>query len=600
MDRTGVGLLVLANVLAGAGGLLAGLAPVALKSTVDAATEGTIKHGRTASIAIYASAYVLCLCAGRVIGELRSGCTGAAEQRLLAALRLRFFRHVLQLPLKFHLEQRSGSLVHALQQATTGCQIALLSFVNGIVPVLVEGATVAGVLFSLHQPGLTVTLAATAVAYFALISARVKGLGNAAKNVSEASSDANSILADSLTNFEPIKSFGVEEQASTQYAQALERLQDRWGLLRSHRMGTGLATTAIFAVAMSVTLAIAVAGIGDGTLSIGSFVLINVYLAQMVRPLEILATSMRDLSQGLGFMAPFMEVVQEPVEAPPKASAHSRRETAQPGRRSLDQAKPQSQDSLAPGANGPPGRSMSPHLELRDVRLCYLENKPVLDELSLDIPAGKTLAIVGASGCGKSSIVRMLLRLYTPQAGSILLNGMPLDELPLGTLRSMIAVVPQDTVLFNTSIAANIALGKNDVTAAEISEAARLAGLKDFIDALPLGYETPIGERGLKLSGGERQRLAIARAILRKPLVYVFDEATSMLDGQTEAAVLESLRRISAGRTTILITHRLSATRHADAIAVIAGGKVTELGSHDDLLACDSAYAALWRAQGLS
>jgi ATP-binding cassette subfamily B protein len=231
------------------------------------------------------------------------------------------------------------------------------------------------------------------------------------------------------------------------------------------------------------------------------------------------------------------------------------------------------------------------------VRLSFDAGAPVLDGFSLDVPRGRATAVVGASGCGKSSLVRLLLRLREPDGGRILLNGVPIDTVPLNSLRSLIAVVPQDVMLLNTTIAANIGLGRDGASPAEIECAARLAGLHDFISALPHGYSTSIGERGLKLSGGERQRIAIARAVLRDPELFVFDEATSMLDGSTERTILRNLREVSAGRTTITIAHRLSAIQDADLIAVLGGGRVIEQGDHATLLAADGAYAAMWRAQ---
>ena len=231
------------------------------------------------------------------------------------------------------------------------------------------------------------------------------------------------------------------------------------------------------------------------------------------------------------------------------------------------------------------------------MHLAYDAGKPVLHNLNLDIRAGRTVAIVGGSGSGKSSLVRLLLRLYEPQAGTILLDKVAIDTLSVDELRSMIAVVPQDTVLFNDTIAANIGVGKAGATPSEIAHAARLARVHEFISALPAGYDTVVGERGLKLSGGERQRIAIARAVLKDPRIYIFDEATSMLDGLNERAILHNLQEISAGRTTITIAHRLSSVQHADEIVVLDGGKVAEHGDHTTLLARNGPYAAMWHAQ---
>jgi len=236
-------------------------------------------------------------------------------------------------------------------------------------------------------------------------------------------------------------------------------------------------------------------------------------------------------------------------------------------------------------------------LSFREVCFAYAGGSAVLDRLSLDIPAGRRIAIVGASGSGKSSLVRLLLRLDRPQAGAILLGGRAIDALPLREVRKLVAVVPQDTMLFNQTVAFNIGIGKADATPSDVERAARLAEVHEFICSLPAGYETIVGERGVKLSGGERQRLAIARAILRDPRIYVFDEATSMLDGVTERRILQNLMGLTKGVTTVTVAHRLSSIRDADEIVVLSGGRVVERGDHAALLASGGDYARLWRAQ---
>ncbi len=591
MDRTIARQLVASGLLTAASALLTGLAPAALKSTVDAAlAPATVPEqlgSRTEQLALFGGAYLFCLCIGRIASEARPAVSGSGEQRLYAAIRLGFLRHVLDLPLRFHLHQASGSLPHVLQQAISGCQIALLSASTGIVPVVVEGITVAAVLTSLHQPLLILAFAVAAVLYLTVMATRTRRLGAAARAVSAASTLSNGIMADSFTNIEPIKCFGAEGATVTHYAAALATLESRWRDLLLHRLHTGVATTAIFAASMCVTLILAVQALRDGRLTIGGLVLVSVYLAQMTRPLELLAAASRDLSQGFAFMGPLVAILEEPTE-------------------DRGPSRPNAEQSAPPMPIGPNAAvttpealraSRAPALRFQGIRLAFDSGRPVLDGLDLQIGASRSLGIVGASGCGKSSLMRLLLRLHAPQAGSILVDDVPIDTLPLATLRSMIAVVPQDTVLFNSTISANIAVGKEDATQADIAAAARLAGLERFVASMPSGFDTPIGERGLKLSGGERQRIAIARAVLRDPAIYVFDEATSMLDGPTERAILSQLTAISTGRTTIVIAHRLSAVLHLDEIAVIADGVVAERGNHAALLAANGLYAAMWRTQ---
>jgi len=394
------------------------------------------------------------------------------------------------------------------------------------------------------------------------------------------------LLTDGLLNVETIKCFSAERTARDRFGKAADRLEGRWAILQRQRLRLGFVATATFALSMTASLAIAVHAVTQGTLTTGGFVLANVYMLQVLRPLEMLGSAARDVSQSLEFIRPLIGVLQERSETTGTSEEHS-------AARAVDGEPSGVADTIATMLD----RRGTPGISFKGVHLAHEPGTPVLRGFSLDIAAGSTVAIVGASGGGKSSLVRLLLGLCKPQAGAILLDGIAIDTLPLGDLRSMVAVVPQDTVLFNETIAFNIGIGKAGATHGEIEQAARLAEVHEFIAALPAGYDTPVGERGLRLSGGERQRIAIARAVLKNPRVYVFDEATSMLGSLTEGAILRNLRAISAGRTTITIAHRLATVRHADEIVVLESGTVAEHGDHATLLASGGAYAAMWRAQ---
>jgi ATP-binding cassette subfamily B protein len=327
----------------------------------------------------------------------------------------------------------------------------------------------------------------------------------------------------------------------------------------------------VFAVALLACLTIAAEAVAKGQLSVGGFVLTSVYMLQLVRPLETLGMAARDLARAKGFMRPLIDILAEPPEAWTERS-----------------------DCAAAKWRAP---ASAPSIRFENVSFGYDSETPVIAGLDLEIPAGRTTAIVGRSGCGKSSLVRLLLRLHEPQEGRILIDGHPIESVPTAELRAMIGFVPQEAGLLQASVRNNIALGRPKATSQNIESATRRAQLHHLVDALPRGYDTPLGERGQTLSGGERQRLAIARAMLRKPLIYLLDEPTSMLDGRTEAAILPALRELTLECTTLVIAHRLSTIMDADQIVVLEDGRVQERGQHAELLARQGVYAQLWHQQ---
>jgi ABC-type transport system involved in Fe-S cluster assembly fused permease/ATPase subunit len=587
-DRTVAWNLAAAMLLVVTGGLLAALAPLALKGMVDAVAgaQHDVRQAPSSSALVLGAAYLLAICGGRLLTELRPLLTGAAEQRLDARLTQRFFRHMLGLPLAYHLGRQTGALAHSLVLATTGCQLVIAHLVNSVVPVLVELVTVTVVLAHLNQPALVATFAVTAIVYLLVFAAGSFRLTERSHAVSSASLNAHATLTDSLLNCEAIKCFVAEPAARQRLASTTEELETRWLQLHRLRVCIGLAVAATFTVSVATSLLLAADAVTQGTLTIGGFVLANVYMLQVVRPLEVLGFAARDVSQALGFIRPLLEVLREPTEV-------SSQEAMSPP------APPPSTESVrTPSVRSATAlRQGSPGVQFQGVQFGYDDARPVLKGLDLDIAAGRSLAIVGASGSGKSSLVRLLLRLYEPQAGHILLDQRPIKGLPAGELRAMIGLVPQDTILFNDTLANNIGLGKPGAPRSEIEQAARRAQLHDFVASLPAGYGTLVGERGLKLSGGERQRVAIARALLKRPRIFVFDEATSMLDSQTEAAILRDLQTVSDGCTTITIAHRLSTVLHADDIVVLDKGQVRERGRHAALIAQGGLYARLWHRQ---
>ncbi len=588
-DRSHLLALLAANLLAIAGGLLAGLAPLALKGLIDGATA-PVERPTPASmphpILWLILAYLLCLCGARLCADLRPWLLSAAEQGLYAQLRQRFFAHILALPLSLHLRGRNDAMVQTLQQAISAYQVILFNLAASALPIVAEALTATAVLLTLGQPALSGVFAAAAFAYLGLVLIWSSRIRAAARGVSCASTKTYGLMSDSLSNCEPLKCFGAQAWAQARFTDATRELQHAWSGLQDQRLRLALLTTAAFGTAMATSLLLAGHALAHDELTVGGFFLANLYVVQLIRLLEMLSSALRDTLQSLAFIKPLIDVFQQEKEVELPA-----RPRPKPGIEAVD---------LAPKASSVGGSSPTvrpPHIRFSDIHLAFDPQQLVLNGLSLDIPAGRAIGIVGASGSGKSSLVRILLRLHIPQAGQVLFDGVPIQTLPLSTLRSMIAVVPQDIVLFDASIADNIAMGRDGATIQEVQEAAVLAGLQGVIASMPQAFKTQVGERGLRLSGGERQRIAMARAILKNPQIYVFDEATSMLDANTERQILLDQRRFTAGRTSITIAHRLTVLQDLDLIAVLADGRILEQGDHATLLARRGIYAAMWRAQ---
>jgi ABC-type multidrug transport system fused ATPase/permease subunit len=570
--------LVAILALAVCGSMVAALAPLALKHLVDSLRLGSSSGAdeglpNTLWLGV---AYILALVAGRALAECRLLLASQTEQRLNARLSRGYFTQLLALPLGFHTDRSSGGLANGLVQATSACQLGFNSLLQCI-PVVTETLTVLVVLMHLGQPALAAILATSALAYGIVFARGALQMRTYGRGVAAASQQLHGHLADSLLNIEAIKCFNAAPTVHQRFATATIELQQRWSGLSAHRARIGLAVGAVFAFSVSSTLWVSASAVTAGSLSIGGFVLAAVYMLQMVRPLELLGMAVRDLAQAIEFARPLLDVMQQRPE---------------------EDRQPLTELTEAPFDTVPMERDTEPPgLSFRDVHLAFGPGRSALRGLNLQVPAGQNVAIVGGSGAGKSSVARLLLGLHQPTSGSVLWNGVPLQRMDLETLRSRVAIVTQDTSLLAGTIADNIALGRPGAARAEIEAAACQASLHPLVASLPEGYDTPVGERGLHLSGGERQRIAIARAILMRPQVYIFDEATSMLDAATEAAVLEAIRSVSASCTTLLITHRLAAARQADWIVVMEAGQAVEQGRHAELLARGGAYLRLWRTQ---
>jgi ATP-binding cassette subfamily B protein len=526
------------------------LGPVALKLVVDGFTG---QHGAASalglSVAVLIGLYVLSQWLARTVGEVRGLVYARAERRMSRMLSERLFAHIMRLPLKFHLDRQTGAIGQALENGRNGYQMVLHTLV----------------LSRLDQPAFLGLFAGAIVAYGLVFWYSTVTIMNAAHSASSSQVNATAVMTDCILNYETVKYFTAESVVQERVSRALTETERDWvGVFRRYACN-GLFVATIFAVFLGVTIYYAAREVHNGRMTVGTFVLVNTYMLQIVRPVEQLGYAMQMLSQGLAFLGKMFEILREQPEATGVAAG-----------------------AVPSGA----GR-----LELQHVGVSYRSDRVVLSDVSVTLPAGKTLGVVGGSGSGKSTLVRLLVRLMDPDAGRILLDGVSVGELPLTWLRQAIAVVPQDTVLFNDTIAYNIAFGKEGSTQADVEHAARLAHLHDFIINLPDGYQTRVGERGVKLSGGEKQRVSIARAAIKRPRIYVFDEATSSLDSNTEHEILKNLREISRFSTTVVIAHRLSTVVHADEIVVLDGGTILERGTHAALLRQHGRYAALWEAQ---
>jgi ABC-type transport system involved in Fe-S cluster assembly fused permease/ATPase subunit len=481
-------------------------------------------------------------------------------------VRRRLFEHLVHLPLRFHLEKTTGAMGETAEQGVRGYQLLLTHVVYTILPVLIEFITTALVLIHFQHGKYLIIFALAATAYYFAFRYGAQAIQEPSKTASKSHIEANAVLTDTLLNHETVKYFDAEPVVCNRYDRALIQTESAWRRFYCRRVNNGLIVAGIFATALGSTLYFAARDVASGAMSIGDLILVNAYIVSMAQPLEMVGYAVRDVAQGFAFLQSLLDLLREKIE-----DKHGRTSTSTP----------------------------VPRGELRfdSVSFSYREGREVLRNVSFEVPAGKTVAVVGVSGSGKSSLIRLLFRLYEPSSGRILLDGAPINDLSLSDVRQAIAVVPQDTVLFHDTIANNIAFGRREASFTEVQRAARVAHLHESILRMPDGYETVVGERGLKLSGGERQRVAIARAALKAPRIFVFDEATSSVDTQTEREILQNLLDVSARSTTFVIAHRLSTVVHADEILVLDDGVIVERGTHDDLRALSGRYADMWNSQ---
>jgi ATP-binding cassette subfamily B protein len=498
--------------------------------------------------------------------ELRNAVFAKVSQRAIRQLALRAFRHVHALSLRYHLERRTGGLSRAIERGTAGIDFLLSFMLFNVVPTLVEILLVCAILWRLFSWTFAAVTLATIVLYIAFTFSITDWRVRFRREMNDRNSEANTKAVDGMLNFETVKYFANEEHEAQRYDAAL-RAYER-AAVKSETTLTllNLGQGTIMASGLVSIMIFAARGVAAAEMTIGDFVLVNAYLIQLYTPLNFLGMVYRNIKQSLTDLEQMLALLA---------------------------VKPEIEDR--PGA---PALIVSRGaVAFRRVDFRYDIRRPILSEVDFRVPPGATIAIVGPSGAGKSTIARLLFRFYDVDAGAIEIDGRDIREVTQESLRRAIGVVPQDTVLFNDTIFYNIAYGRPGATRADVEEAARHAHIQDFITALPDGYRTMVGERGLKLSGGEKQRVAIARVILKAPKILVFDEASSALDTKTEREIQASLAEISADRTTLIIAHRLSTIVEADEILVFDNGHIVERGHHRELLARGLVYAAMWARQ---
>ncbi len=564
-DRTLRIRVVLAMVMLVSAKLIAVSTPVLYKGAVDAlAGEGV------PPLALGAVGLTIAYGVARALNvgfqQLRDALFAPVAQRALRRLALETFRHMHQLSLRYHLTRKTGGLSRIIERGVKGVDFLLRFLLFSIGPLLLELILIAIILTVMFDWWYLVIVVGVLVSYvwftFAVTEWRVK----LRREMNTQDTDANQKAIDSLLNFETVKYFGAEEREAQRYDGAM-RGYERAALKTSYSLSfLNFGQSVLITSGLVGVMVLAAIGVQAGTLTVGDFVMVNAYMIQITVPLNFLGTVYREIRQALIDMGEMFDLLEQPPEV---------------------EDKPGASDLQVSGGE----------ITFDKVRFSYDPAREILRGVSLSVGAGQRVAIVGATGSGKSTVGRLLFRFYDVTGGAIRIDGQDIRDVTQESLHSAIGVVPQDTVLFNDTIRYNIAYGLDDATQDQIEEVARAAQIHDFIRSLPEGYETQVGERGLKLSGGEKQRVGIARTLLKDPPILLLDEATSALDTDTEQEIKSALDRAGQGRTVITIAHRLSTIAESDLIVVLEAGEIVEQGSHAMLLARRGRYAQLWNRQ---
>ena len=547
--------------------------PFAFKYAVDALNRpnGSETQPATAILLLSAPiALVLAYGLGRItmvlFAQLRDALFAKVGQAAVRELAIRTFRHLHALSLKFHLERRTGGLSRVIERGTRGIDTILRYSLFNTFPTMIEIAFVAGILWWNFGVLYALVIAATIVLYVGFTYWATEWRISIRRVMNDADNDASTKAIDSLLNFETVKYFGNEEHEARRFDRSIAKYESAaiktWTSLAVLNAGQAVA----FSLGLALIMVMSALDVGAGRATVGDFVMINALMIQLYMPLNFLGSVYRDIKQGLIDIEQMFSLLAVEIDIRDKPGA--RPLVVEAGEIIFDR-----------------------------VSFAYDSRRPIIRNLSFRVPSGHTIAIVGPSGAGKSTISRLLYRFYDPTGGVIRIDGDDIAEVTQQSLRAAIGMVPQDTVLFNDTLRYNIRYGRPDAGDEEVIEAAKLAQIHDFVTTLPDGYDTMVGERGLKLSGGEKQRVSIARTILKGPPILVLDEATSALDSKTEQDIQAALRLVARGRTTVVIAHRLSTVVEADEILVLEAGRIVERGRHAALLSRQGVYFEMWNRQ---
>jgi ATP-binding cassette subfamily B protein len=537
--------------------------PMVLKDIVDHLDTRNLPLLLPLSLILAYGALRLCTA---IFGELRDAVFAKVTQGAIRKVALQVFEHLHRLSLRFHLERQTGGMSRDIDRGTKGIAFLLNFMLFNILPTLVEISLVAIILLKKYDWQFAAVTFGTVGVYIAFTLGITEWRMRFRRDMNEMDSKANTRAIDSLINYETVKYFGNERWEAERYDNSMQKWETAAVNNQVSLSFLNAVQASIIAVGITLLVGMAADGVVKGTMTLGDLVLVNAFLLQLYGPLNFLGFVYREIKNSLADMEKMFGLLGKGAEIQDAPNAQTLHTT---------QAA----------------------VEFSHIQFGYEDNRQILQDVSFSIPAGKTVAVVGASGAGKSTLSRLLYRFYDVDGGKISINGTDLRDLTQASLRAHIGIVPQDTVLFNDTIYYNIAYGRPTASKEEVIEAAKSAHIYDFILGLPDGFETTVGERGLKLSGGEKQRVAIARTVLKNPPILIFDEATSALDSHTEKAIQAELKAISANRTTLVVAHRLSTISDADEILVMRDGQIVERGNHRSLLEQNGVYAQMWALQ---